>query len=136
LEWNGHLCHFVKLMGFMNESGRGLQRWLAFFKKHSENVVLCCDDITIPLGEVKITFRSGTAGHRGVEDVRACIGPGFTRFRLGVGLKKFPEMDLKDHVLGHFSESEQACVDAHLPLWIERLELLLDKGGNPSMNIF
>lgn len=134
-EFGGQSTCFVRPMGFMNESGIGLQRWLSFFKRSAEELILCCDDITIPLGGLKISFRPGTAGHRGVESVGRHIGPGFGRFRLGIGPKRHPEMDLKDHVLGRFSEEEQACVEAHLPLWRRELELLLDKGGNPPMKI-
>ena len=130
---DGQRCYFVKTMGFMNESGRNLQLWLSFFKKNSRDVLLCCDDITIPLGGLKVTFRPGTAGHRGVEDVLTHIGPGFARFRLGIGPKKYPEMDLKNHVLGYFSESEQQCIGESLPSWIFQLKLLLDKAKNPRI---
>ncbi|MDR0445000.1 MAG: aminoacyl-tRNA hydrolase [Puniceicoccales bacterium] len=134
VDWCGRRCYLVKPMGFMNESGRGLQLWLSFFKRKSTNMVLCCDDITVPLGDVKVTFRPGSAGHRGVEDVLSRVGPGFVRFRLGIGPKQHPEMDLKDHVLGRFSESEQACIDGHLSSWVTQLELLLDKKEIPSIN--
>jgi PTH1 family peptidyl-tRNA hydrolase len=129
----GQRCYFVKTMGFMNESGQNLQLWLSFFKKNSQNVLLCCDDITIPLGILKVTFRPGTAGHHGVEDVLTHVGPGFVRFRLGIGPKKHPEMDLKDHVLGHFAESEQQRIEEALPSWISQLKLLLDKAENPRI---
>jgi PTH1 family peptidyl-tRNA hydrolase len=135
VNWHGQCRYFVKPLGFMNETGRGLQLWLSFFKKCSKNVLLCCDDITISLGEVKITSRPGTAGHHGVEDVWDRIGPGFTRFRLGIGPKRYPEMDLKDHVLGHFSETEQARVDAGLSSWIKQLEPLLDKEQTLPLNV-
>jgi len=134
-EFGGRRCCFLRPMGFMNTSGIGLQRWLAFFKKSSENAVICCDDITLPPGELKVTFRPGTAGHRGVEDVLARIGPGFVRFRLGIGPKKHPAMDLRDYVLGRFSPEEQACIDARLPFWKEQLERLLDRAANPLIKV-
>jgi PTH1 family peptidyl-tRNA hydrolase len=133
VDWHGRCCYFVKPMGSMNESGKGLQTWLSFFKKKSTDVVLCCDDITVPLGNIKITFRPGNAGHHGVEDVLSRVGPGFVRFRLGIGPKQHPEMDLKHHVLGHFSELEQACIDNCLSSWMTQLELLLDKKKFPSI---
>ncbi|MDR3143675.1 MAG: aminoacyl-tRNA hydrolase [Puniceicoccales bacterium] len=134
-ECGAQSTYFLRPMSFMNESGIGLRRWLSFFKKSAEELILCCDDITLPLGALKISLRPGTAGHHGVESVWGQVGPGFVRFRLGIGPKRHPEMDLKDHVLGHFSEEEQACVDAHLLLWRQELELLLDKGRNPPMKI-
>ncbi|MDR2377205.1 MAG: aminoacyl-tRNA hydrolase [Puniceicoccales bacterium] len=134
-ECGGQCVCFLRPMGFMNESGVGLRRWLSFFRKSAGELILCCDDITLPLGALKISFRPGTAGHHGVESVWEHVGPGFVRFRLGIGPKRHPEMDLKDHVLGHFSEEEQACVEAHLPLWRRELELLLDKDRNPPMKV-
>jgi PTH1 family peptidyl-tRNA hydrolase len=77
---------------------------------------------------VKVTTRPGTAGHNGVRSILSRIGPGFIRFRVGIGQKKFPEMILADYVLSHFSGEELELLGQKMPKICDDLQLLLDKG--------
>ncbi|MDR1255336.1 MAG: aminoacyl-tRNA hydrolase [Puniceicoccales bacterium] len=125
----------AKPLTFMNESGQAVQRVCRFFKIYPAEVVVVCDDISFELGEFKLTERSGSAGHNGLLDILSNLGPGFLRFRIGVGTKKYKSMDLKDHVLGKFSAEEQQTIQLMLPEILCNLQLLLDKGLECSMNL-
>ncbi|MDE6576312.1 MAG: aminoacyl-tRNA hydrolase [Opitutales bacterium] len=125
---------FMKSDGFMNNSGTPVAHVCHFFKILPENVVVVCDELTLPLGEVKITDRPGTAGHNGVRDILAKIGPGFTRFRVGIGAKTHPQMDLADYVLSGFNSKENDHLTHRLPEICADLKLLLDKGPVTAMN--
>lgn len=120
---------------YVNDSGEAVQKICHFYKILSQNVVVICDDISFELGEFKITLRSGTAGHNGLIDILSKIGPGFVRFRIGVGAKKNKEIDLKDHVLGHFTDNEKHMINKMIPEILNDLQLLLDKGVEYSMNL-
>jgi PTH1 family peptidyl-tRNA hydrolase len=120
---------------FMNDSGRAVQRVCRFFRVRPSEVTVICDDISFEFGEFKLTGRSGSAGHNGLIDILSKLGPGFVRFRVGIGAKKHRSMDLKDHVLGKFTDGEQRVMESMLPEILSNLQLLLDKGLEYSMNL-
>jgi PTH1 family peptidyl-tRNA hydrolase len=120
---------------FMNDSGRAVQKICQFFRIRPSEVVVVCDDISFELGEFKLTERSGSAGHNGLIDILSRLGPGFVRFRVGIGTKKNKSMDLKDYVLSNFTSDEQKIIELMLPEILSNLQLLLDKGLEYSMNL-
>ncbi|MGC9611208.1 MAG: aminoacyl-tRNA hydrolase [Minisyncoccia bacterium] len=70
---------------FMNESGKAAKQALAYFKIKPENMILIHDDSDIEIGDFKIAFGRGAAGHRGVSSViDALKTKDFWRARLGV----------------------------------------------------
>lgn len=120
---------------YMNDSGRAVQKICQFYKIPICDVIIVYDDIAFEVGDYRINVRDGTGGHNGVADVLSHIGPGFVRFRVGVGQKHFSDMDLKDHVLGRFTEHEEEVIKNMLPKILHDLQLLLDKGPEYSMNL-
>jgi PTH1 family peptidyl-tRNA hydrolase len=131
---NGHLL-LVKPNTFMNLSGIPVAKICSFYKIPSSEMIVICDDISLDVGTVKITERIGTAGHNGIKSILEKIGPGFIRFRIGVGGKRHPEMDLADHVLSKFSTEEVEILTKKMPNIGDNLKLLLDKGAPSAMNI-
>ncbi len=70
---------------FMNDSGRPVQEALNFFKLAPEKLFLFHDDSDLRLGDFKLEFGRGAAGHHGVESVIAALGtPDFWRARIGI----------------------------------------------------
>lgn len=125
----------VKGDDFMNLSGGPVAKVCTFFKIPSAAVVVICDDITLDLGQMKITERCGSAGHNGVKSILGAIGPGFVRFRVGIGKKKHPAMELADYVLGRFGAEEAEILSKKMPNICNGLRLLLDKGILSAMNV-
>ena len=106
IQLNNSQIILIKSTGFMNLSGRPLAKVCAFYKILPQEIVVICDDFTIDLAHVKLTERSGTAGHNGVANILECIGEGFVRFRVGIGQKPIKQMPLSDYVLSKFSQDE------------------------------
>jgi PTH1 family peptidyl-tRNA hydrolase len=111
-------------LSFMNESGYPVLRIANYFKILPERVVVVYDDISLELGEVKVTHRVGSGGHNGMADVVEKLGE-CLRFRVGIGAKPDKEMDLKDYVLGRFSDTEQAALFYAMPGILDQLKSLL-----------
>ncbi len=120
---------------YMNDNGAAVLKVCQFYKIQAENVIIIYDDISFDVGDYRITPRSGTAGHNGMKDVLSKLGSGFIRFRIGIGAKHNSNMDLKDHVLGRFTEDEEEIIASMLPKILCDLQLLLDKGVEYSMNL-
>ena len=75
----------AKPQTFMNESGKSVAAALNFFHLQPNDIVVIHDDVDLPLGEVRMQFDRGSAGHKGVESIFTALGTReFYRLRIGV----------------------------------------------------
>ena len=125
----------VNPMNYMNESGKLLSPLLSYFKCSADNAIVVHDEIAFPLGEVKISRNKGAGGHNGVKSVISSIGSEFTRFRVGIGMKPNPEVNLADFVLSKLSLSEWAFLQERKDYLCQALMNLLDDGVDIAMNL-
>lgn len=132
---SGRPILLAKPHAFMNESGHAARLLTSYFKVPNAAVAVVYDDLTLDLGLVKVSLRGSPGGHNGVADVIAKLGEGFSRFRLGIGPKQPPEMDLKDFVLGKFTFEQRRQVEDLLPQFLSGLDLLLTSGPDRAMNL-
>ncbi|KKU94146.1 MAG: Peptidyl-tRNA hydrolase [Candidatus Jorgensenbacteria bacterium GW2011_GWA1_48_13] len=77
---------FKKSTVFMNESGRFVfEEFLKFTNLKAQNLLVVHDDSDLALGRFKLSFGSGSAGHKGVQSViDALKTKNFWRLRIGV----------------------------------------------------
>ena len=119
---------------YMNDSGSSLGPVCRYFKIPEENLAVVFDEVQLELGRVKISVGGGAGGHNGLEDVLEHLEEGFVRYRIGIGPKNPPEMDLKDFVLGKFTNCQQTFVNKKMPEFVDGLKLLVDRGPLLAMN--
>jgi PTH1 family peptidyl-tRNA hydrolase len=106
-------------MTYMNESGQSVQRCAEYFKIPSQHVLVVCDDVALPFGQLRMRERGGAGGHKGLRSVEAFLGTQeYPRLRVGVGERAHLEQPLADHVLGRFLQEEEAL----LPRIVETAE--------------
>ena len=135
--WNvrpGVTRWLVKPQTFMNESGRALRLLLDFHKLPVESLAVAYDDLTIEIGRVKVTESGSAGGHNGVASLLEQVGNGFGRYRLGIASLRPAEMDLKDFVLGKFTDDEKIIIQQQLTRFVAGLRLLIESGCAPAMN--
>ena len=125
----------IKPKTFMNESGRYLSSILNYFSCSTTNLILVHDELTLPFGEVKISKNRGAGGHNGVTSVMSSIGNSFIRFRLGIGSKPFPQMNLSDFVLSKLSSEELTLLEGRRDNICDALFSILDNGLDATMNL-
>jgi PTH1 family peptidyl-tRNA hydrolase len=130
----GPACLLAKPTTYMNDSGRAVRALADFHRVPPASVIVVYDDLTIELGRVKLTQSGSAGGHNGVASLLEHLGNGFIRYRIGIGPKHPPEMDLKDFVLGKFTPEEQTIFDHHLTTYTDGLGLLIDRGPAQAMN--
>ena len=76
---------FVKSRTFMNDSGIAVKGALKYFDLKPENLIVVHDDSDITLGEYKVTFDQGSAGHNGIASIITHLKTQkFFRLRIGV----------------------------------------------------
>ena len=100
----------AKPQTFMNNSGKAVASLTRLsFSKLSlvKELVVIHDDIDIPLGKVKISKGSGSAGHKGVNSIMQSLGTkDFTRIRIGIQPTSGKPDNTENFVLQKLSEEE------------------------------
>ena len=124
----------AKPLTFMNESGRSLRRLADYYRVPVSSIIVLYDDFNIDLGRVKLSVTGSAGGHNGVVSLLEHLGDGFIRYRLGIGPRHPPQIDLKDFVLGHFTPEQHTLVQNTLETYVSGLQLLLSQGIDRAMN--
>lgn len=110
----------LKPVGYMNESGRAVLRFLRMFERYRlgpADLILVYDDIDLPLGKVRVRLKGSHGGHRGVESIIESLGTqGLRRVKVGIGRPPGKD-EVVNHVLSRFAPDELpmiegACVEA------------------------
>ena len=104
----------------MNRTGESARAAADFFRLEPENIIICHDDIELDFGEAAFKKGGGAAGHNGLRSAVQHLGTNeFFRFRLGISRPARGGVD--SHVLGRFTQDEEAA----LPLFLEKASALL-----------
>lgn len=93
---------------YMNNSGEAVKEACDFYKIAPENVIVIFDDISLPVGKLRIRKSGSAGGHNGIKSIIAHLGTqDFPRIKVGVGEKPHKDMDLADWVLSNFTADEK-----------------------------
>lgn len=106
---------YLKSDQFMNHSGIYIQKMVNFYKIDLKNLYLVHDDLDLPVGEWRLQFDRGPAGHHGIESAIAHLNSqAFWRFRIGIG-HPLDLTPVEDYVLKPFSSNEKKIIDKIIP---------------------
>lgn len=122
---------------FMNDSGNAVELLASFYKIKPEDVLIVHDEIDLPLGNMKIRFGGGTAGHKGVNSVMTKLGSDkFWRLRLGINhLGKGQRIKHADRfVLSKFERNEAGKVRELVKRGSKSIQEILENGFSSAMN--
>lgn len=93
---------------FMNASGEAVREAMQFYKLSPEQVLVMMDDISLPVGKIRIRRKGSDGGQKGMRSIITLTGSDqFPRIKLGVGEKPHPDYDLAAWVLSKFTKEEQ-----------------------------
>jgi PTH1 family peptidyl-tRNA hydrolase len=117
---------------FMNLSGWAVREIAGFHKLSPSDVLIVVDDADLPLGRLRMRTSGSAGGHNGLKSVIQELGTvEFPRLRVGVGRQAG---ELKNHVLGRFSEDERAQIDAAVKRAADAAELFAKESILAAMN--
>lgn len=121
---------------FMNCSGRCVAQIARFYKVAPENILVVCDDLSLPLGRLRIRKSGSSGGQKGLNDIIQSLGTQDVP-RLRVGIDPTPEnWDTADYVLSRFSASDRTIVDEGLKRAEDAVVAWLTAGIDSAMNRF
>lgn len=115
-EFEGSPVLLVKPTTYMNLSGQCVRKLVDFYKlQPSSQLLVCCDDIDLPLGTHRFRASGGPGTHNGLKSIVEAVGEAFPRLRIGLGRQ--PEgADLAAWVLSRLPAADkqamQPCFDA------------------------
>jgi peptidyl-tRNA hydrolase, PTH1 family len=120
---------------FMNLSGRCVAQALRFYKLDPVDLLVVCDDLSLPLGKLRIRAGGSDGGQKGLRDITAHLGTDqFPRLRIGIGERG--EADAADYVLSRFRSAERAAIDDALILATQAVAVWVSQGIDAAMNRF
>ena len=111
-DFDGQRLLLMKPQTYMNASGIAIEAAAHFYKIPPERVLVLFDDISLPVGRLRIRKNGSAGGHNGLKSIISCLGSDqFPRVKIGVGQKPHPDYDLADWVLSNFTREEEAHVE-------------------------
>ncbi len=130
----GKFVVIVKPNTYMNLSGKAA-RWILMKEGVSvDNLVVLHDDMDLDLGRIKIKWKGGDAGHKGIRSIiRYLQTDKFFRIRIGIG-KPTDGKGGSDYVLSDFTPDEEVKISRVLPHIAVGMEIWADKGTNYAFN--
>ena len=136
-ELGGQRALFMQPQTFMNLSGEAVAPASAFYKIPPERVLVISDDVSLPVGRLRIRKNGSAGGHNGLKNIILQLGgDGFPRVKVGVGGKPHPDYDMADWVLSKFTGEDAKAMDQAVKRCADAVECLLREGADRAMSRF
>lgn len=127
----------MKPTTYMNLSGDAVAEAAAFYKVSEEHILVLCDDVSLPVGKLRIRTSGSAGGHNGLKSIIQRLGTDkFPRVKIGVGGKPHPDYDMADWVLGKFVGPDKTAIDEATLRAAQAVECYLKDGPQKAMNQF
>ncbi len=127
----------MKPQTFMNLSGNAVGAAASYFKIPPERVIVLCDDISLPLGKIRVRGDGSAGGHNGLKSIIAQLGSdAFLRVKIGIGGADNHDEKLINWVIGRFSASEYKVVQAAAEGASDAVRLMMRDGVDRAANLF
>ena len=126
-EYKGKRLILLKPQTYMNASGLSVEPCAHFYKIPPERIIVIFDDISLPVGRIRVRKSGSAGGHNGLKSIIARLGgENFPRIRIGVGAKPRPDYDLADWVLGKFPPEDAKAMADRYPDLEAAAKLIMD----------
>lgn len=132
--WKGKLLHILLPQTYMNDSGRAVGAYLGYYKIRPEALVVVCDDVELPFGQLRLRPKGRSGGHNGLKSIEAYLGTSdYLRLKMGVG-KELGASTLAEYVLDTFKPDEFLKLEGFISQGSEVIKSLLNESSAAVMN--
>lgn len=126
----------IKPTTYMNLSGKAVKYWMDAEKIEIENVLIVLDDLSIPLGKLKMKLKGGDGNHNGLTSIIQSLNTAeFCRLRFGIG-SDFKRGFQSDFVLGKWKPEEEKELSERIDLACEMIKTFCLAGPQLAMTGF
>lgn len=124
----------LKPSTYMNLSGQAVRYWAQQEKIPVERILVIVDDLSLPVGKIRMRGSGSDGGHNGLKNIASCMmTQNYARIKFGIG-NDFPKGAQVDFVLGQFSDDDNKIVEEKLEYVGEMIKSFCLQGLDRTMN--
>jgi len=129
----GRKLFLLKPTTYMNLSGNAVRYWLNKENIDEARMLVVVDDLSLPLGTLRLKASGSAGSHNGLGHIQQLIGQQYPRLRVGIG-NDFPRGSQVDYVLGHFAPDELDVLRPQISTAVEMIKSFVLAGIDFTMN--
>lgn len=130
----GRKVFLLKPTTYMNLSGNAVRYWMNKENIDIERLLVVVDDLSLPLGMLRLKGNGSNGGHNGLGNIQSVIGTQqYARLRIGIG-NDFPRGMQIDWVLGKYNEEELNVLSSSIKTAAEMIRSFVLAGIDVTMN--
>lgn len=112
----------LKPSTYMNLSGNAVRYWMQQENISVDNLLVIVDDLSLPVGTIRMRQGGSDAGHNGLKHIAQILGTqAYSRLKFGIG-NDFPKGGQVDFVLGRFSPDDEKQINEKVPVACEAIK--------------
>ena len=137
LNFAGCKCLVMKPQTYMNLSGEAVREAAQFYKIPADHVLVIYDDVSLPVGKLRVRPTGSAGGHNGIKNIIAHLGTqDFPRVKIGVGAPEGGGAEMADWVIGAPSQAERKVLVESFEKAIQAAACIIEHGCQQAMNDF
>lgn len=126
----------VQPLTYMNLSGGCISHFYKKLKLSLQDLLVIYDDVSLPLGKIRLRPGGSSGGHNGVESIITALkSEEFTRLRIGIQAQPLPD-NLSEYVLSGFDKEQENIIEGVIDTAVSACESWLRDGAETAMNKF
>ena len=135
LRFGGARVLVMKPQTFMNLSGEAVREAAHFYKIPPEHVLVIYDDVSLPVGKLRVRPTGSAGGHNGIKNIIAHLGTQeFPRIKIGTGAPAGGGAEMIDWVIGVPSQAERKILVDSFERAVKAAADILENGCQKAMN--
>ena len=137
LSFAGCRCLVMKPQTYMNLSGEAVREAAQFYKIPADRVLVIYDDVSLPVGKLRVRPTGSAGGHNGIKNIIAHLGTqDFPRIKIGTGAPAGGGEEMVDWVIGVPSQAERKVLYESFERAVQAAECVIEHGCQRAMNDF
>ena len=135
VRFGGQKCLVMKPQTYMNLSGEAVHEAAQFYKIPADHVLVIYDDVSLPVGKLRVRPTGSASGHNGIKNIIAHLGTqDFPRIKIGTGAPAGGGAEMIDWVIGVPSQAERKILVESFETAIKAAEDIIENGCQKAMN--
>ena len=127
----------MKPQTYMNLSGESVGAAARFYKIPADHILVVSDDISLPVGKLRLRSAVSAGGHNGLKNIIQHLGTDqFPRIKVGVGSPQQAGYDVVDWVIGMPTGEDQNVLLDALDRAAQSIPAVITQGMDRAMNQF
>ena len=137
LPFAGCKCLVMKPQTYMNLSGEAVREAVQFYKIPADHVLVIYDDVSLPVGKLRVRPTGSAGGHNGIKNIIAHLGTqDFPRVKIGTGAPAGGGADMIDWAIGEPPTAEKQVRLERYEKAIDAAACIIEHGCQKAMNDF